>query len=103
MSQITTPLTRAEVETLVQVTEDGPVAAGKLVSSTVADCLILRSYAVWTTVKGEQGYLAVTPQGVNAYKAHFGTYLGGTCDTINEAKAMRLAKLSLRRMILGGK
>lgn len=97
------PLDKGEVETLVALVETGPVWAGSIPCKSGRRQLILRGYAFQTLVAGEEGYTAVTPLGVEAYKRHFGTALGGKADTVSEARANRIAQAGLKKMIYGDK
>jgi hypothetical protein len=89
-------LTGAEIDTLVALVEAGPLWDGDVPSKCGRDCLISRGLAVRVLVNGVDGHTAATYAGRDAYKRHFGTTLGGEADTVDEARANRLARLAIR-------
>lgn len=89
------PLTGAEIDTLVALIENGPLMDGYEPSKSGRNDLIERGYAVRIVNKLEDGWTAATYSGKEAYKAHFGTALGGNADTMREARANRLAKCAI--------
>lgn len=97
MSTSNTPLefTGAEIDTLIALIERGPLQHGYEPSKSARDSLIERGLAVSIVCKLEDGWTAATLAGRNAYKARYGTALGGAADTMREAKAMRLTKQAI--------
>lgn len=89
-------LTGAEVDTLVALVERGPVWDGEVPSKTARDSLVARGFAARIVFLMEDGHTAATYAGRDAYKAHFGTSLGGVADTIAEARANRIARRAMR-------
>ena len=85
-----------EINTLVALVESGPLPDGDIPSKTGRDCLIESGLAVRILVNGEDGYTAATYKGRDAYKEYYGTALGGSADTVAEAKANRLAMKFLK-------
>ena len=88
-------------DTLVALVEGGPLWDGDVPSKSQRDELIRKGLAVRIVHCGEDGYTAATYAGRDAYKAHFGTSLGGKADTIKEARANRLARAAYLKA--GGK
>ena len=86
------PMTGAEIDTLVALVERGPLWDGDLPSKVGRSDLRERGYAAMVVVNGQDGYTAATYAGRDAYKAHFGSALGGEADTIAEARANRAAR-----------
>jgi len=95
MSDQDTSLSGAEVDTLVALIENGPLWDGDVPSKQGRDNLIKKGYAVRIVVGGEDGHCAATYAGRDAYKKRYGTSLGGSADTIAEAKANRLANRAI--------
>jgi hypothetical protein len=93
------PLTGAEIDTLVALVENGPLDSGSVPSKAGRYDLIERGYAFFTVVKGEQGYTAVTPAGVEAYKRHFGSALQAEGEKIEE---LRLSEVTAHRKARSG-
>lgn len=93
-----TPLTGAELDTLVALVEHGPLWDGDVPSKAGRDDLIARRLAVRVVFKGQDGYTAATYAGRDAYMAQFGSAVddNGTADTISEATANRLARRAIR-------
>lgn len=89
-------LTGAEVDTLVALVECGPLQHGYEPSKSGRDSLIERGLAVAIVNRLEDGWTAATLTGRDAYKACFGTALGGEADTMREAHAARLARRAIR-------
>lgn len=83
-----TPLSGAEVDTLIALVENGPVWDGDLPSKSGRDGLIARGLAVRVVVEGEDGWQAATYAGRDAYKAR---YPGpdGPADMLAEAMLNR--------------
>jgi hypothetical protein len=88
-------MTGAEIDTLVALVESGPLWDGDVPSKSGRDSLIATGLAVRVVVRGEDGHTAATYAGRDAYKAHFGTAMGGAADTISEARASRIARRAL--------
>lgn len=88
-------LTGAEIDTLVGLIESGPLEDGDVPSKSARDSLVENGLAVRVVVKMQDGFTAATYQGRQAYKAHFGTALGGEADTMREAHANRIARRAL--------
>lgn len=86
----------AQLDTLVALIERGPLDDGDVPSKSGRDDLIERGLAVRIVVKMEDGFTAANYAGKQAYKAYFGTSLGGQADTLTEARANRLAESALR-------
>lgn len=87
----------SQLDTLVALVEQGPLWDGDVPSKSGRDALLEKGLAVRVVVKGADGYTAATYRGRDAYKAHFGTALGGDADTIDEARGNRIAAQALRR------
>lgn len=85
----------AEVDTLVALVEAGPLWDGDVPSKSGRDSLIEAGLAIRVVVRGEDGHTAATYAGRDAYKAYFGTAMGGVADTIQEAKASRIARRAI--------
>lgn len=88
----------AQIDTLVALVERGPLWDGDVPSKVGRDELIVAGLAVRIVVGGQDGYTAATYTGRDAYKAHFGTALGGVADTIGEAKANRIARRAINNV-----
>lgn len=95
-------LTGAELDNLVALIECGPCEDGDVPSKSGRDSLISRGLAVRIVIKMADGYTAATYAGRDAYKAHFGTSLGGPADTIREAFANRIARRAIGNAAQGG-
>jgi len=87
----------AEIDSLVALVERGPVWDGDIPSKSGRDSLIEKGLASRVIVEGRDGYTAATYKGRDAYKDYFGTALGGTADTIAEARANRLARAAIAK------
>lgn len=90
-------MTGAEIDTLVGLVERGPLWDGDIPSKADRDSLIEQGLAIRVVVNGEDGWTAATYQGRDAYKQHFGTALGGSADTVAEAKANRLTRNAIAK------
>lgn len=89
-------MTGAQIDTLVALVERGPLWDGDVPSKQGRDELIQLGYAVRVVFKLEDGYTAATYAGRDAYKDHFGTAFGGFADTMQEARANRIAGRAIR-------
>lgn len=85
------PLSSFELATLIALVEAGPLRDVDMPSKSGRDSLLVRGMAVRVIVRGADLYTAATYAGRDAYCDHFG---GGT---IEEARAMRLARTAIRR------
>lgn len=90
-------MTGAEFDTLIALVERGPLWDGDVPSKVGRDYLIEQGFAVRVVVSLEDGYTAATYKGRDAYKAEFGTSLGGAADTMQEARSNRIAQWVLLR------
>lgn len=88
-------MTGAEIDTLVALVENGPLWDGDVPSKRGRDDLIAKGLAIRVVVRGEDGHTAATYAGRDAYKAHFGTAMGGVADTVQEAKASRITRRTI--------
>lgn len=96
-------MTGAELDTLVALVERGPLWDGDVPSKAGRDALIDGGLAVRVMVNGNDGHTAATYAGRDAYKQHFGTALGGSADTVAEAKANRIARRAVVKAKQRGK
>lgn len=98
MNHAVLTLSKAEIETLTLLVENGPIWAGDMPSGEVGRSLRKYNLAVSILVNGEDGYTAATAMGSSLYRQYYGTALGGAADTVAEAMAMRLPQRLISRV-----